>query len=112
MAFVKHFLDQTLSIHVCFPSPTKEKLTIHVFLVQLLHVQLERGAPRRYHHKHYFENIPSGQSSAKLPVILSLGHSVTWSLGHLVIWSLGHLVTWSLGHLVIQSLGHSGHSVT
>ena len=57
MAYVKHFLDQTLSIHVCFPSPTKEKLTIHVFLVQLLHVQLERGAPRRYHHKHYFENI-------------------------------------------------------
>ena len=37
-------------------------------------------------------NIPSGQSSAKLPAILSLSHlvtsnSVTRSLGHLVPWS-------------------------
>ena len=55
-------------------------------------------------------NIPNGQSSAKLPVTRSLGHStlgqlVTWSLGHLVTWSLGHLVTRSLGHLVTQSFG-------
>ena len=61
-------------------------------------------------------NIPSGQSSAKLPVILSLGHSVTWSLGPLVTWSLGHSVTWSLCHSVTLSLCHSVtrscHSVT
>ena len=78
-------------------------------------------------------NIPYGQSSAKLPVILSpshlviwsfshsvtrsLGHSVTRSLGHSVTQSPGHLVTWSLGHLVTRSLGHSvtlslGYSVT
>ena len=61
------------------------------------------------------ENIPYGQSSAKLTVTRSLGHSVTWSLGHLVTRSLGHSVTWSLGHSVTQSLGHSvtqslGHS--
>ena len=60
-------------------------------------------------------NIPYGQSSAKLPVILSpsnlviqsLGHSVIQSLGHSVIPSLDHSVIQSLGHLVIQSLGHS-----
>ena len=54
----------------------------------------------------FMKNIPSGQSSAKLPVILSLGHLVTRSLGHPVIWSLGHLVTWSLSHSVTWSLGH------
>ena len=47
-------------------------------------------------------NIPYGQLSAKLPVILSLGHSVTWSLGHSVSRSLGHSVTRSLGHLVTR----------
>ena len=78
-------------------------------------------------------NIPYGQSSAKLPVTWSLGHtrshtwtqghlvtrslgnSVTWSLnclvnwsfGHTVTWSLGHFATWSLGHWVTQSLSHS-----
>ena len=53
------------------------------------------------------ENIPSGQSSAKLPVTRSLGHLVirfTWSLGHSI---LGHSVFWSLGHSVTQSLSHS-----
>ena len=40
------------------------------------------------------KNIPFGQSSAKLPVSQSLGHSITWSLGHLATWSLGHSVTW------------------
>ena len=45
-------------------------------------------------------NIPSGQSSAKLPVTLSLGHSVIRSLGHSVTRSLSHLVTRSLGHSV------------
>ena len=70
-------------------------------------------------------NIPYGQSSAKLPVTWSLGHtrshtwtqghlvtrslgnSVTWSLNCLVNWSFGHTVTWSLGHLVTLPLGHS-----
>ena len=33
-------------------------------------------------------NIPYGQSSAKLPVTQSLGHSVTQSLSHSVTWSL------------------------
>ena len=37
--------------------------------------------------------IPYGQSSAKLSVTRSLGHSVTWSLGHSVTRSLGHSVT-------------------
>ena len=37
--------------------------------------------------------MPYGQSSVKLPVILSPSHSVIWSLGHLVTQSLGHLVT-------------------
>ena len=40
--------------------------------------------------KYNVNNIPSGQSSAKLPVILSLGHSVTRSLGHLVTQSYDH----------------------
>ena len=47
-------------------------------------------------------NIPYGQSSAKLPVILTPGHLIIQSFGHLVTWSLGHLVTWSLGHSVTQ----------
>ena len=34
----------------------------------------------------YYINIPYGQSSAKLPVTLLLGHLVIRSLGHLVIW--------------------------
>ena len=46
-------------------------------------------------------NIPSGQSSAKLPVTPSLG---TQSLGTQL---LSHSVTWSNGHSVTQSLGHS-----
>ena len=33
-------------------------------------------------------NIPYGQSSAKLPVIQSFGHSVIRSLGHSVTWSV------------------------
>ena len=41
--------------------------------------------------RHHLTNIPSGQSSAKLPVNRSLGHSVTWSLGHSVTRSLGSL---------------------
>ena len=62
-------------------------------------------------------NIPSGQSSAKLPVILSPSDPVTWSTGHSVTRSLGHSVTWSLGHPVTRSPGHPvtwspGHSVT
>ena len=76
-------------------------------------------------------NIPYGygQSSAKLPVILSSCHPVIWSfdqsLGHSITWSYGHSVTQSLGHLVTRSIGHSvtklldhlvtkslGHSVT
>ena len=100
-------------------------------LVQLRHRTTQRTPPRRairhqYSYQmyqymrmqiHYTQNIPYGQSSAKLPVTWSLGHSVTQSLGHLVTWSLGHLVTWSLGHSVTRSLGHSvtrslGHLVT
>ena len=50
------------------------------------------------------ENIPFGQSSAKLPVTLSLCHSVTWSLGHLVTWSLSHSVTVSFCHSVSTML--------
>ena len=58
-------------------------------------------------------NIPYGQSSAKLPVTRSHGHSFTQSLGHLVTRPLGHLVIWSLSHSVTRSLGQPlGHSVT
>ena len=53
-------------------------------------------------------NIPYGQSSAKLSVILLFGHL---SLGHCVTRSLGHLLTWSLSHSVTCSLGHY-HSIT
>ena len=75
----------------------------------------ERGRGRRggpspggVHH----ENIPYGQSSAKLPVILSPSYLIIQSFSHLVTLSLAHLVTWSLrslGHLVTQSLGHYFH---
>ena len=44
----------------------------------------------------YLQNIPPGQSSAKLPVTRSLCHLVTRSLGHSVTQSLGHSVTRSL----------------
>ena len=44
--------------------------------------------------------MPSGQSSAKLPVILSPSQLINLSLSHFVTRSLGHLVTWSLGHSV------------
>ena len=63
-------------------------------------------------------NIQYGQSSAKLPITRSLGHSVNRSLGHSITQSLGYSVTRSIGHSVItQSLGHSvtrslGYSVT
>ena len=50
------------------------------------------------HYVLYIINIPYGQSSAKLPVILSPRNLVIWSFSHLVTRSLGHLVTWSLGH--------------
>ena len=43
----------------------------------------------------FYENIPYGQSSAKLPVTLSLSHLVTWSLDHLVTQSLN--LIWSKG---------------
>ena len=49
-------------------------------------------------------NIPYGQLSAKLPVILSLSHL---TFGHLIIQSFSHSVTLSLGHSVTWSLGHS-----
>merc|ERR1712155_443977 len=55
-------------------------------------------------------NIPSGQSSAKLPVTRLLGHSVTRLLGHSVTWSLSYSVTRvtrSLCHLVTMSFCHS-----
>ena len=51
-----------------------------------------------------YASIPYGQSSAKLPVILSPIHL---AFGHLIIQSFSHSVAWSLGHLVTQSLGHS-----
>ena len=68
--------------------------------------------------------IPYGQSSAKIPVIMSSGHLVIWpaiwSSGHLVIRSSSHPLTWSSSksssHPVIQSSSHtviksSGHLV-
>ena len=40
-----------------------------------------------YHvHLYLFQNIPYGQSSAKLPVTQSLCHLVTQSLGHSITW--------------------------
>ena len=46
--------------------------------------------------KMLLNNIPYGQSSAKLPVTRSLGHFVTWSVGHSITRSFGHSVIWSL----------------
>ena len=57
----------------------------------------------------YLLNIPPGQSSAKLPVTRSLGHSVTGSLGHSVTRSFGHLVTRLLGHHPIIYLSFFQH---
>ena len=64
-------------------------------------------------------SIPYGQSSAKIPVILSPSHLVIWSFSHLiiqsfdhsVIWSFDHLIIWSFSHLVIWSLESFGHAV-
>ena len=58
--------------------------------------------------------IPYGQSSAKIPVIMSSGHLVIWpaiwSSGHLVIRSSSHPLTWSSSksssHPVIKSYSH------
>ena len=71
-----------------------------------------------------FSLLPSGQSSAKLPVIWSSGQSVIQSSSHLfilssgypIIWSSSHLVNLSSCHLVIRTSGHlviwsSGHLV-
>ena len=59
------------------------------------------------------KNIPYGQSSAKLPVMMSTCHPVFWSTGHLVIRSSGHQVIRSPGHQVISSqiIRSSGHDV-
>ena len=67
--------------HTGFPQPTQGKINTEITIITFA-----------------IKNIPYGQSSAKLPVILSLGHSVSLSLGHSVTWSLGHSVNQSLGH--------------
>ena len=54
----------------------------------------------------HLNNIPYGQSSAKLSVTRSLGHLVTRFLGHSVSWSLGQSVTRSFGHSATRSLDY------
>ena len=89
MSFLSPFLKTLASITFSLGSLTMQMVNM-IGIWQILNMFWSRYGTLDIDIDIVQENIPSGQSSAKLPVTRSLSHSVTQSLSHSVTLSLHH----------------------